>query len=343
VPGIEPEELARDLLAALHEPFHLEDEQPITMRASVGVVEVNADLAEADALLRAADLALHAAKEDGRDRVVCHDPGRTSRQLTRFGIALALPNAVAQGELGLRYQSMVRLRDGGLHGREALLRWRHPTFGELPPAEFVRIAEESRAILSIGRWVLEQACRTLCETTWPSINVNVSPRQLYSPTFVPDVRHCLDSTGVAANRLRFEVTESVVMNSHDPEPLQALRAVAELGVTIALDDFGTGYSNLAALRRLPLSELKLAGTLLETLDGSHHGPPADPRIVATVVDLAHQLGLTVTAEGVETPAQDQLVRSIGCDVGQGWLYDLTHPVHYQPVLAGPGDGVQITL
>jgi EAL domain-containing protein (putative c-di-GMP-specific phosphodiesterase class I) len=153
--------------------------------------------------------------------------------------------------------------------------------------------------------------------------VNASVRQLYSPTFIPDVRNALQRHGLGAEQLRIEITESIIMQDGDPGPLLALRALADLGVRIVMDDFGTGYSNLAALRRLPLHELKLAGTFLQ--DTGAAGPPAGPDLVdltilRTLVDLAHTLGLTVTAEGVETAEHDELVRTIGCDIGQGWFY-----------------------
>jgi EAL domain-containing protein (putative c-di-GMP-specific phosphodiesterase class I) len=191
---------------------------------------------------------------------------------------------------------------------------------------FVPIAEDSRAIVAIGRWVLHEACRTLLEDRWPSVNINVSMRQLYSPTFVEEVRQCLRQSGIAPQRLRFEVTESVIMNSDDPGPITALRAISDLGVLVVMDDFGTGYSNLAALGRMPLHELKLAATFLESVDRDFEDDAADLQILGTVVDLAHNLGLIVTAEGVETTAQDLRIRQLGCDVGQGWYYASAAPL-----------------
>jgi EAL domain-containing protein (putative c-di-GMP-specific phosphodiesterase class I) len=216
---------------------------------------------------------------------------------------------------------LIRLDDGRTHSVEALLRWNHPRLGVLTPDMFVGIAEETSAIVALGRWVLEQACRDLAHSPWPSVNINVSVRQLYSPTFVAEVLRCLDVNELAPDRLRIEVTESVIMNVDDPGPLAALRTLDRLGVRIVMDDFGTGYSNLAALRRLPLHELKLAGAFMA-------GPvdEVDLKILTTLVDLAHTLGLTVTAEGVETPAQDTQVRVIGCDIGQGWWYARPAPL-----------------
>jgi diguanylate cyclase (GGDEF)-like protein len=316
-----PVELADLMLAALDRPIDVTGQRPLTVRASIGVAELPARRNAARELLRAADLALHAAKEDGRGQVVTHDPSRTARQLSRFTVAMSLPGVVERGELSLTYQPLTRLDTGALHSMEALLRWNHPRLGELTPRLFIREAEETSVIVPIGRWVLRQALTTLAAGDWPAVNINVSVRQLLVPSFVNDVRHGLAEAGVAPSRLRLEVTESVIMHLDDAGPLAALRALADDGVRIVMDDFGTGYSNLAALRRLPLHELKLAGTFMEGLLNGGPPDPVDAAILRTVVELAHTLGLTVTAEEVQTAAQDEWVRQLGCDIGQGWYYD----------------------
>jgi diguanylate cyclase (GGDEF)-like protein len=322
---LQPLPLAQQLLAVLDEPVPVEGQQPVHVRASAGVVELPLVDASAGELLRTADLALHAAKEDGKGQIVVHDPGRTAQQLSRFAVAMDLPGVVERGELGLVYQPLIRLSDGELHSVEALLRWNHPELGELSPDIFVRIAEETSAIIPIGRWVLENACADLMVSSWPAVNINASVRQLYSPTFVDDVRRCLHVLKIEPSRLRIEVTESVIMHADDPGPLTALHTLAESGVRIVMDDFGTGYSNLAALRRFPLHELKLAGMFLKGLGADQTADAVDIKILATLVDLAHSLGLIVTAEGVETEAQDERVRAIGCDLAQGWLYAAPGP------------------
>lgn len=322
---LRPLPVAHDLLAALDSPVPVSGQQSVHVRASVGVVELPLVDASAGELLRAADLALHAAKEDGKGQIVAHDPSRTAQQLSRFTIAMNLPGVVERGELALAYQPLIRLTDGELHSVEALLRWNHPELGELAPDLFVRIAEETSAIIPIGRWVLMRACADLTRSSWPAVNINASVRQLYTPTFVEDVRRCLDAVGLAPERLKIEVTESVIMHADAPGPMTALRTLAELGVQIVMDDFGTGYSNLAALRRFPLHELKLAGTFLKGLGANRTADSVDIKILATLVDLAHSLGLIVTAEGVETSAQDERVRAIGCDVAQGWFYGAPGP------------------
>jgi len=329
--GLQPLALADLLLAALERPIDVVGQRPVTVRASIGLAELPSARSSARELLRAADLALHAAKEDARGRVMTHDPSRTARQLSRFTAAMNLPGAVERGELGLTYQALTRLETGAPHGVEALLRWHHPRLGELAPRLFIGVAEETALIVPIGRWVLRRALADLARADLaradltradcPAVNINVSVRQLEVPTFVDEVRRGLADAGLAASRLRLEITESVIMKLDDPAPVAALRTLADDGVRIVMDDFGTGYSNLAALRRLPLHELKLAGTFLDGLRAGGPPDPVDTAVLRTVVDLAHTLGLTVTAEEVQTAEQDELVRSLGCDVGQGWFYD----------------------
>jgi diguanylate cyclase (GGDEF)-like protein len=318
-------ELADVLLAALDPPIPVEGQRPVHVTASVGVVDVTAGDVDAEEVLRTADLALHAAKEDGTGQVVAHDPSRTTRQLSRFRIAADLPGAIDRGELTLVYQPLVRLDTGLPHSVEALLRWNHPQLGQITPHLFVPIAEDSQVIVALGRWVLEQAGRDLAASPWPAVNINVSVRQLYSPTLVDDVKRCLHDNALAPDRLRVEVTESVIVDDDGAGPLGVLRQLAELGVRIVMDDFGTGYSNLAALRLLPLHEIKLAGTFLSGLRPGLPPDPVDRRILATLVDLSHALGLVVTAENIETREQDHQVRALGCDIGQGHYYGAPGP------------------
>jgi len=320
-----PVEVADDLLAALRQPLKVTGQLPVQVGASIGVVELAATGANSAEIMQAADLALHAAKEAGRGRVVEHDPQRKAGQLTRFQLAMQLPGLVERGELALVYQPLIRLDGGAVHSVEALLRWNHPTMGSLSPDLFIRIAEENAAILPVGRWVLDRACADLALSDWPAVNVNVSVRQLYSPGLVDDVRRALEVSGLEPAQLRVEITESVVMNLEDPQPVAVLDSLTELGVRLVMDDFGTGYSNLAALRRLPWHELKLASTFLQGIRSGRSWSPTDRRILATLVDLAHSLDLLVTAEGVETAEQDAQVRQIGCDVAQGWYYATPEP------------------
>lgn len=220
------------------------------------------------------------------------------------------------------------MADGVVRGVEALVRWNHPQFGMLSPNRFVAIAEEDGSIVQLGRWVLQSACRQarrwqLDHPTEPPlfISVNVAVRQVWDSDLVTDVAEILAETGLAPGLLQLELTESAVMGSAG-RPLEALQALSDMGVRIAIDDFGTGYSNLAYLSRLPVSVLKLDGSFVRGFryDDGAHPSPADETIVEAMVQLAHRLGLTVTAECVETAGQAERLRRIGCDTGQGWLY-----------------------
>lgn len=223
-----------------------------------------------------------------------------------------------------------------MRGVEALVRWHHPQFGLLTPNRFISLAEEDGSIVQLGRWILATACRQarrwqLDHPDRPPIfvSVNVAVRQVWDSDLVADVAEILAETGLAPHLLQVELTESALMGSAG-RPLQALQALSDMGVRIAIDDFGTGYSNLAYLSRLPVSVLKLDGAFVRGFqyEGPQEGGagddgqpnPADEIIVEALVQLAHRLGLSVTAEGVETDAQASRLRRLGCDTGQGWLY-----------------------
>jgi len=228
------------------------------------------------------------------------------------------------------YQPIVRLPDGELHGVEALVRWKHPDFGTLGPDKFIGLAEETGLIVPLGRWVLRTAC-VQAKKWWdrfgddaPYVSVNLAVRQCRDPGLVDDIRKILAETGLPAHRVQLELTESAIMGATG-EPLEMLDTLVELGLTIAIDDFGTGYSNLSYLRMLPVRTLKIAGSFLEGLREHGNASLVDTQIVRTLVSLAHLLGLTVTAEGVETVEQADRLRRIGADCAQGWLYAKSGP------------------
>jgi diguanylate cyclase (GGDEF)-like protein/PAS domain S-box-containing protein len=317
-------ELTDRLLAVLGTPIPVEGHQ-LSLSASIGVVEAPAGRSTPTDLIRAADITLQQAKSDGKGRAAFHDPDRNASQVTLYTLAATLPGALDRGEFVLAYQPLVRLKDERLHGVEALLRWQHPRFGLLTPDQFIQLAEETGAILPLGRWILTESCRQAAR--WSSLvpddsllSVNIAVRQLQHPGLVEDITRALAETGLPTNRLQLEVTESVLMTADADEPLAALRKLADMGVRIAIDDFGTGYSNLAYLRRLPVHELKLAGAFLDGLRAPGEPDPADVRVVAAVIDIAHTLRLTVTAEAVETVEQANRLRELGCDTAQGWYY-----------------------
>ncbi|MFD6417856.1 putative bifunctional diguanylate cyclase/phosphodiesterase [Streptomyces sp. NPDC060194] len=319
--------LARSVLDALQDPFDLAG-QRLSVSASIGVVERPARGTTATGLMQAADTTLYWAKADGKARWTLFDPERNAHRMTRQALSSTLRQAVDRGEFVLEYQPLVDLGDGLLRGVEALVRWNHPQFGMLAPNRFVPLAEDDGSIVQLGRWVLRTACAQA--RRWqdehpgaapPFVSVNVAVRQVWDSDLVTDVAETLETTGLAPHLLQLELTESALMGSAG-RPLQALQALSDMGVRIAIDDFGTGYSNLAYLSRLPVSVLKLDGSFVKGfryVDGRHPNP-ADEMIVEALVQLAHRLGLTVTAECVETTAQAERLRRVGCDTGQGWLY-----------------------
>ncbi|MFI6489495.1 putative bifunctional diguanylate cyclase/phosphodiesterase [Streptomyces sp. NPDC050564] len=321
-------DLAESVLKALQAPFDLSG-QRLSLSASIGVVERRAAGTSATGLMQAADTTLYWAKADGKGRWTLFDPERNAHRMTRQALSSTLRAAVERGEFALEYQPLVGMEDGGVRGVEALVRWNHPQFGTLTPNRFIGLAEEDGSIVQLGRWVLATACRQarrwqLDHPDAPPIfvSVNVAVRQVWDSDLVADVAAILAETGLAPHLLQLELTESAVMGSAG-RPLQALQALSDMGVRIAIDDFGTGYSNLAYLSRLPVSVLKLDGSFVRGFqyeDTGAHPNPADEVIVEALIQLAHRLGLTVTAECVETASQASRLRGIGCDTGQGWLY-----------------------
>ncbi|WP_351228942.1 EAL domain-containing protein [Streptomyces sp. NPDC002133] len=320
-------DLARSVLIALQQPFDLAG-QRLSVSASIGVVERAAEGTTATGLMQDADTTLYWAKADGKARWTLFDPERNAHRMTRQALSSTLRPAVERGEFALEYQPLVGMADGAVRGVEALVRWNHPQFGTLAPNRFIGIAEEDGSIVQLGRWVLRTACHQArqWQTDHPGaapifVSVNVAVRQVWDSDLVADVAGILAETGLAPHLLQLELTESAVMGSAG-RPLQALQALSDMGVRIAIDDFGTGYSNLAYLSRLPVSVLKLDGSFVRGFryDDGAHPNPADETIVEAMVQLAHRLGLTVTAECVETAGQAERLRRIGCDTGQGWLY-----------------------
>ncbi|MFI5890788.1 putative bifunctional diguanylate cyclase/phosphodiesterase [Actinoplanes sp. NPDC051513] len=277
-------------------------------------VDVRAALVEGagrtpDDWLRDARLALGWARQDRRDHAV-FEPGRAEIDRRRHRLAADLPSALDNGEIVAHYQPLYRLADRAVIGAEALARWQRPAGGPLlGPPDFITLAERTGLIRPLGRQVLEQACRQ--GARWRRaghdllISVNLSPLQLSEPTLPADVADILHRAGLPAGNLQLEITESAALDHGSV----TLRQVADLGVRLALDDFGTGYSSLATLSRLPVSTVKLAAEFL-----------AEPRVLQHAIALGHALDLTVTAEGIETAAQESLLRSLGCDIGQGFHF-----------------------
>ncbi|MEU1464306.1 EAL domain-containing protein [Streptomyces sp. NPDC005727] len=323
----EVDELAERIMSALVTPISI-DGRDLLVRGSLGIVEGPAGERTAAEVLRSADITMYRAKSAGGNRSELADPEADARAITRHGLTTALPTALERGEFFIEYQPLVHLGDGSVRGAEALVRWLHPQHGVLGPDRFIPLAEHTGLIVPLGRWVLEQSIRQARE--WREryagqdaagplrINVNLSPCQLGHPGLVQDTVDILERAGVTPDALCLEVTESALIGADD-DLLKPLRRLAEMGVDIALDDFGTGYSNLANLRRLPVSVLKLDRSFTRGMQ-QFPADPVDLKIVEGIVSLAHSLDLAVTVEGVETGAQAEQLRILGCDTAQGWYY-----------------------
>ncbi|MES4887893.1 EAL domain-containing protein [Streptomyces sp. NPDC096012] len=328
-PGTEREvdELAERIMNALVTPISV-DGRDLMVRGSLGIVEGPAGERTAAEVLRSADITMYRAKSAGGNRSELADPEADARAITRHGLTTALPTALERGEFFIEYQPLVHLGDGSVRGAEALVRWLHPQHGVLGPDRFIPLAEHTGLIVPLGRWVLEESVRQA--RAWRErygdrtaagplrINVNLSPCQLSHPRLVQDTVDILERAGVAPDALCLEVTESALIGADD-DLLKPLRRFAEMGVDIALDDFGTGYSNLANLRRLPVRILKLDRSFTRGMQ-QFPADPVDLKIVEGIVSLAHSLDLAVTVEGVETGAQAEQLRILGCDTAQGWYY-----------------------
>jgi diguanylate cyclase (GGDEF)-like protein/PAS domain S-box-containing protein len=318
-------ELAERILATIAAPVHLGGHR-LVVSASIGLVERSVFDASPAETMRDADVTLHWAKVDGKNRWAAYDPERNAREVARITLSQAMPAALEHDEFYVDYQPIVSLADGSLLGVEALVRWAHPEFGRLGPDRFIELAEETGLIVPLGRWVLETACRQAMKWRAPGegtagrpiVSVNLAARQVAEPGLVDDIAAIIADVGIPPTSLQLELTESAIMGTTG-EPLMALRRLVDLGVRIAIDDFGTGYSNLAYLRHLPVHTLKIAGSFVEGLRAGELDS-VDAQIVTALVTLAHTLKLTVIAEGVETGEQAELLRRIGADSAQGWLY-----------------------
>ncbi|GAA4425553.1 putative bifunctional diguanylate cyclase/phosphodiesterase [Acidovorax lacteus] len=307
---------AERLRDALRTPFELAG-MPVTVTSSVGIGLFPVHAGTGDALLRCADAALHHARRIGPGMVQCYDPAMDSRALEILQRERLLREAIATGAFVLHFQPQTDLRTGELCGLEALVRWRHPHRGIVGPQEFIGFCEARGLISPIGRWVLREACRQMkawLDAGWPQVPVavNLSALEFRQRDMVAEVAEVLQSTGLPPSCLEIELTESVLMHPEDgaQDTLNALKA---LGVRIAIDDFGTGYSSLAYLKRYPLDQIKIDRSfVMDTPDNAD-----DVAIVTAIVQMARSLQLQTVAEGVETQAQVELLRALGCDICQG--------------------------
>jgi len=313
-------DLAQRIVGVLSARYHLEGDHTI-IGASVGVAVANPDLCTADMLLRSADLALYQAKESGRSAFRFFECAMNEQVQARRSLQLDLHEALANDEFEVVYQPLLHLKSERISGFEAMLRWRHPGRGLVLPGEFISTTEELGLIVPIGEWVMARACADAA--TWPEhvkVAVNLSPVQFRSPGLLDAVRRALEGSGLPAHRLELEVTESVLLQNSETV-LVTLHSLRTLGCRVALDDFGTGYSSLSYLRNFPFSKIKIDRSFVRDMVER-----ADCRaIVTSVFSLAFELGMTTTAEGVETEEQLELLRKTGCTEVQGFLFDSPRP------------------
>ncbi|HEX4775361.1 MAG TPA: EAL domain-containing protein, partial [Acidimicrobiia bacterium] len=315
-------DIASRMAAAVARPVLL-PEGEVFVTASIGVALSGRPGDSADNLLRDADTAMYRAKDQGRARTEVFDERTHDRVVHHLRTGNDLHRALQRREFEVHYQPVVDLETGLVSGFEALVRWRHPTRGLVHPSDFISLAEETGLIVPLGAWVLEESCRQVVE--WQAhrpegarpltISVNLSPRQLTEPTLLDEVTRVLDETGIDPDCVWLEITESTLM--HDAESaVSTLRALRLLGVHLSVDDFGTGYSSLSYLKRFPVEALKVDRSFVDGLGNE----PGDSAIVTAVVTMAHALGLRAIAEGLETPIQLRELRTLGCDMAQGFMF-----------------------
>ena len=319
----QPEEvsaLAERVLTILADHYEL-DGHLVTVSASIGIALSPGDSDDADRLLKSADMALYRAKADGKGLFRFFETEMDARVQSRRNLELGLRMALQTESLEVYYQPLVDLATGEVSGLEALLRWPDPERGMIPPSEFIPVAEETGLIGAIGAFVLRRAC--VDATRWPDnvkVSVNLSPLQFRSGNLLPVVIEALGTSGLAAERLELEITEALLLEKSD-HVLSTLHALRALGVRISMDDFGTGYSSLSYLRSFPFDKIKIDRSFIHDL-----GTNTDSRaIVRAIVSLGLSLGITVTAEGVETESDLACLKSEGCNEGQGYLFSAAQP------------------
>ncbi len=319
------EALARQLLLTAAKPCALPG-QMHHGSASIGICLFRRGNASIHELLKRADTAMYQAKNAGRNNYRLFDPALQAALENRAALEAALRDAILAGQLALHFQAQVN-QAGQVLGAEVLLRWQHPLHGNVTPAQFIPIAETSGLILPIGEWVLQQACAQLSawaehpRTQHLELAVNVSARQFRHPDFVRQVCDALARSGASPTHLVLELTESLVLDDV-ADTVAKMQALRHHGVRFALDDFGTGYSSLAQLKRLPLHQLKIDRSFVQDIDSE----PGDAAIVQTIIGMARNLGLSVIAEGVETPAQRDALQRLDCSIFQGFLFDRPQPI-----------------
>ena len=313
--------LATRICEVISQPFDL-DEHQVAVGASVGIAIAPNDGDDPDHLLKNADMALYRAKNDGRGIYRFFEQEMDARMQERRELKLDLLKALKGNQFELHYQPLVSLESEEVTGFEALLRWRHPERGMVSPVDFISIAEDTGLIIPLGEWVIRTACQDAA--SWPHnvrVAVNISPVQFRSPKLVPTVFSALATSGVAAGRLELEITESVLLQDN-PTTMKTLHQLRDIGVRIVMDNFGTGYSSLSYLRSFPFDKIKIDRSFVSDLSGDENSNA----IVIAVASYSRSLGISTTAEGVETEEQREEVKAAGYTEMQGFLFSPARPV-----------------
>ena len=323
--------VAQKLLSVVNEPLQLEG-HTIEVSCSIGISLFPEDGQHSEDLVRAADTAMYAAKEIGRNSSEFYTPAMREKAQRYLALNHDLHRGFQAGELRLFYQPQISLRTGEITAMEVLLRWQHPVRGLLPAAEIIPIAEDCGMIIDIGTWVLQESCAQLARWRDAGIckarlAVNVSALQIHKSNFIDIVKSVYASSNIDPDTCEIEITESTLQ--HESNCIGVLEELKAMGVRISIDDFGTGYSCLSSLKLLPITKLKIDKSFIDDLGTD----PNDIAIVQAIIAMAHKLNLEVVAEGVETPEQERLLRENGCDVAQGYLYFRPMPVEQlNPIL-----------
>ena len=310
--------IAQKILTAVVKPLAIHGHE-CRITGSIGISMFPTDALDEETLIKNADAAMYVAKEEGRNGFRFHFRDITSQSIERLTLEASLRGALERDELLLHYQPKQDLGDGGITGVEALLRWQHPDLGLLPPSRFIALAEESGLIVPIGKWVIETACAQ--NVAWQRqglsalrIAVNLSPRQFADPALLSDIEAALKKSGMAPELLELEITESMVMQNVE-RAMRVLKAIKGLGVMLAIDDFGTGYSSMSLLKKFPIDVLKIDRSFVREITSNSE----DKAIADAIIALGRALNLTIVAEGVETPEQENFLRAHHCDQVQGYL------------------------